>query len=80
MFGSIISDTFKFAAKIVGESVHQTGELVEGTFNVVKTVATDISNIPQAIIDGYNEELFEKKPTPTDSVEAPSVTPNEPVA
>ena len=76
MFGSIISDTFKFAAKIIGESVHQVDELYEGTKNVVVTVATDISNIPQAIIDGYNEELFEKKPTPTDSVEAS----NEPVA
>lgn len=79
MFGSIISDTFKFAAKIVGESVHQVDELYEGTKNVVVTVATDISNIPQAIIDGYNEELFEKKPTPTDSVDS-SVTPDEPVA
>ena len=78
MFGSIISDTFKFAAKIVGESVHQVDELYEGTKNVVVTVATDISNIPQAIIDGYNEELFEKKPTPTNSVDS-SVTPNEPV-
>lgn len=73
MFGSIISDTFKFAGKLIGESVHQVDELYEGTKNVVVTVATDISNIPQAIIDGYNEELFEKKPTPTDSV-----TPDEP--
>ena len=80
MFGSIISDTFKFAGRLIGESVHQVDELYEGTKNVVVTVATDISNIPQAIIDGYNEELLEKKPTPTDSVEVPSVTPNEPVA
>ena len=79
MFSSIFSDTFKFVGQCIGESVHQTGELVEGTINVVKTVAIDISNIPSAIMDGYNQELFEAK-TPTDSVEAPSVTPNEPVA
>ena len=52
MFGSIISDTFKFAGRLIGESVHQVDELYEGTKNVVVTVATDISNIPQAIIDG----------------------------
>ena len=80
MFSSIFSDTFKFVGQCIGESVHQTGELVEGTINVVKTVAIDISNIPSAIMDGYNQELFEAKPTPTDSVEAPSVTPDEPVA
>ena len=80
MFSSIFSDTFKFVGQCIGESVHQTGELVEGTINVVKTVAIDISNIPSAIMDGYNQELFEAKPTPTDSVEVPSVTPNEPVA
>ena len=73
MFSSIFSDTFKFVGQCIGESVHQTGELVEGTINVVKTVAIDISNIPSAIMDGYNQELFEAKPTPTDSV-----TPDEP--
>ena len=80
MFSSIFSDTFKFVGQCIGESVHQTGELVEGTINVVKTVATDISNIPSAIMDGYNQELFEAKPTPTDSVESSAVTPDEPVA
>lgn len=80
MFSSIFSDTFKFVGQCIGEAVHQTAELAEGTYNVTKAIAIDISNIPSAIMQGYEEELFEAKPTPTDSVEASAVTPNEPVA
>ena len=62
---TFISDTFKFIGAVVGESVHQTAELAEGTYNLAADVATDISNIPSAIVDGYKEELFEAKPDAT---------------
>lgn len=56
---TFISDTFGFLGKAVGETVHQTGELVVGTGSVAMDVLTDISNIPSAIADGYKEELFQ---------------------
>jgi len=63
MFTSIFSDTSKFIGQCIGEAVHQTAELAEGTYNVTKAVAEDISNIPSAIMQGYEEELFEAKST-----------------
>lgn len=49
----MISSLFKFAGQIIGEVVHQVDVVIE-----------DVKNIPSAIAQGYEEELFEKKPTP----------------
>ena len=49
----MISSLFKFAGQVIGEVVHQADVLIE-----------DIKNIPDALAQGYEEELFEKKPTP----------------
>lgn len=46
----MISSLFKFAGQVIGEVVHQTGNVLE-----------DIANIPEALMQGYEEELFEKK-------------------
>jgi len=59
---TFISDTFKFIGSVVGETVHQSSELIEGTYNVASDVVTDISNIPSAVMQGYEEELFEADP------------------
>lgn len=56
---------FSFLAKVtgqfIGETVHQIGE-----------VAKDISNIPSALMAGYEEELFTKE-VPTDTTTTPKV-------
>lgn len=74
MLDTIFSSTFKFVGQVIGETVHQTGNLVNATIDGTGTVLKDISNIPQAIIDGYNEELFtssEEQPTETQAAEEP---------
>ena len=49
----MISSLFIFAGQVIGEIVHQVDVVIE-----------DIKTIPDAIDAGYEEELFEKKPTP----------------
>jgi hypothetical protein len=79
MLSTFISDTFNLAGKLVGETVHQTGSLLDSTWEATKTVAEDISNIPSAFIDGYNQELFEAKPeTPTEPNASEAVKPETP--
>ena len=53
----MFSTLAKFVGQCVGEVVHQSGEIL-----------ADIAKIPEALAQGYEEELFEAKPTkPKDS-------------
>lgn len=70
----MLSSIFKFVGQVVGETVHQTSELVNGTGTLIADIATDVANIPQAFVDGYNQELFEAKST--ESTEPTTVTAN----
>lgn len=60
---------FSFIAKtlgqVIGETVHQIGE-----------IATDISNMPAALMAGYEEEVFTKTPA-VDTTVPSSPTPTE---
>ena len=61
MFGTIIKFVAETTGQIIGEVAHQVGE-----------IGTAISEIPDAVIKGYEDELFKTKPkdtteTPTDT-------------
>ena len=56
MFG--ISDIFKGIGQVVGETVHQADKLYEGTKEVLDDSWEDIKKIPDALSEGYDEELF----------------------
>jgi hypothetical protein len=55
--------------QVVGETVHQTGKAINGTVDLVKEAAEDISNIPEAFAKGYDEELFNSKPDEHENVQ-----------
>ena len=76
MFSTLISDTFN----LVGRAIGGTVDLVTET---VSTVATDISNAPAALAEGFSQGFNStpnlNQPTPETPV-APTtpVIPNEP--
>lgn len=64
----MFSTIAKYTGQLVGETIHQTSELVTGTGNLVSETFEDICEIPSAFVKGYEEEIFESKPKqPTES-------------
>lgn len=64
MFGSIIKSLAEFTGQVVGETIHQTGEVVSA-----------IASIPDEFSKGYDKELFQDKSdaeTKTDSTNTTS--------
>ena len=51
MFGSLIKSIAEFTGQVVGETMHQTGE-----------VFSAIASIPDEFSKGYDKELFQAKP------------------
>ena len=73
MFSTLISDTFNLVGRVVGGTV----DLVTET---VSTVATDLSNAPAALAEGFSQG-FNSTPDPdqpTVETTATPVTPDEP--
>ena len=57
----MFSTIAKYTGKLIGETIHQTGELVTGTGNVLSETFDDICDMPSAFSKGYEEEIFETK-------------------
>ena len=60
MFGSLIKFVAETTGQIIGEAAHQIG-----------SVATAITEIPDAFTAGYEKELFNTKPSDTPDEETP---------
>ena len=54
MCGSLIKSIAEFTGQVVGETMHQTGE-----------VFSAIASIPDEFSKGYDKELFQAKPDET---------------
>ena len=63
MFGSIIKFVAETTGQIVGETVHQVGEMVSA-----------ITEIPDAFIKGYEDELFKETKDATETPSTPTDT------
>lgn len=53
-----VSNMCRGLGMLVGEAAHQADKLYEGTKEVVDSSWEDIKSIPDAIVEGYDEELF----------------------
>jgi len=56
-----LSKIAKGFGMLVGETVHQLDEAYEGTKNIGEACIEDIKKVPDAVMQGYDEELFTPK-------------------
>lgn len=63
----MLSTLANWTGQLIGETVHQADKALGAAWNGTKALAEDISEIPSAFAQGYEEEIFESKPQTTET-------------